>query len=260
MRLDLALVQKKLISTRTKAKNAIEEGLVFYEGKPVTKPSFEIQNLENLEIRGSLMPYVSRGGLKLEKALKEFNIDLKDRVVLDIGSSTGGFTDCALQHGAKSVIAVDVGKDQMVSKLKQHPAITLYEQTDFRSIDINKINTCSIAVSDVSFISVTKMIPKLKELPKLTDLICLIKPQFECGKEVADKYHGVIKDRKSHEKILNSTLEAFSKNHFYLKNIVASPIKGGSGNIEYLVHFVCEQTNFKPDLPTLINNAFKKLR
>ncbi len=256
MRLDVALVQQKLIDTRTKAKVAIEKGLVFYGGQAVTKPSQDIQEPEKLEIRGTLCPYVSRGGLKLEKALNEFKINLKNTTVLDIGSSTGGFTDCALQHGAKQVIAVDVGKDQMIESLRKNPDVILYEQTDFRDIAVDKIAPCSVAVSDVSFISIIKMISKLKEMPTLTDLICLIKPQFECGKEIADKYHGVIKNKKVHEQVLKQVLRTFQENGFYLQNLTFSPIQGGSGNIEYLAHFIKNKFDFKPDLVQLIDAAF----
>lgn len=260
MRLDIALVQQNLIETRTKAKAAIEAGLVFYQGQPATKPSQDIQDLNKLEIRGTLCPYVSRGGLKLEKALQEFKIDLKNRTVLDIGSSTGGFTDCALQHGAKHVIAVDVGKDQMVESLRKNPAVAVYEQTDFRNIKTNEIADCTIAVSDVSFISITKMIPKLKSMPNLTDLICLIKPQFECGKEMADKYHGVIKDQKAHETVLTKVINAFQESGFYLQNLTFSPIQGGSGNIEYLAHFTTVSPSRKFNTNQLVQEAFSLVK
>lgn len=258
MRLDVALIQQKLIDTRTKAKAAIEAGLVFYQGLLITKPSQDIQQPEKLEIRGTICPYVSRGGLKLEKALREFKISLKDKTILDIGSSTGGFTDCALQHEAKQIIAVDVGKDQMVENLRKNPSVILYEQTDFRDISVDKIAPCTIAVSDVSFISITKMISKLNEMPNLTDLICLIKPQFECGKEIADKYHGVIKDKKVHEQVLTTIIQTFQHNNFHLKNLTFSPIQGGSGNIEYLAYFTKETTNFHPDIQQIIANAFQQ--
>lgn len=257
MRLDLALIQQKLINTRTKAKVAIEAGLVFYRGETTTKPSQDVQDLDALEIRGTLCPYVSRGGLKLEKALQEFKINLKDKTILDIGSSTGGFTDCALQHGAKRVVAVDVGKDQMVTNLRQNPAVILYEQTDFRTIDTAKIADCTIAVSDVSFISITKMLPKLKEMPHLSDLISLIKPQFECGKDIADKYHGIIKDKKVHKNVLTQVINTFQENGFYLHNLTFSPIQGGSGNIEYLAHFIQNKSSYTPDLTSTITTAFQ---
>ena len=258
MRLDVALVQQKLIDTRTKAKAAIEAGLVFYKNEVATKPSQDIQNPEDLEIRGTLCPYVSRGGLKLEKALQEFKIDLKGKTVVDIGSSTGGFTDCALQHGAKQVIAIDVGKAQLIQSLRDNKAVIFYEQTDFRAIDTNKIADCTIAVSDVSFISITKMISKLKEMPKLTDLICLVKPQFECGKEIADKYHGVVKNKKVHEQVLTTIIQTFQNNNFHLQNLTFSPIQGSSGNIEYLAHFTKNEADFHPDIQQIIDTAFQQ--
>lgn len=256
MRLDLALVQAKLVGTRTKAKAAIEGGNVFYQGTPALKPSQDIQDLAALEIRGQLMPYVSRGGLKLEKALHTFNISLQNKIVLDIGSSTGGFTDCALQHGAQKVVAVDVGKDQMVPILRTNPSVIVYEQTDFRTISLDKIDLCTVAVSDVSFISITKMLPKLNEMTHLTDLICLIKPQFECGKEIADKYHGVIKDPSVHISVLNAILKTFQENGFFLKNITFSPIQGGSGNIEYLTHFDKIGPTLSPNIEQLVQDTF----
>ncbi|MBQ3695798.1 MAG: TlyA family RNA methyltransferase [Alphaproteobacteria bacterium] len=260
MRSDLALVQQNLADTRTKAKTAIEAGLVFYKGNPVTKPSQDIQEPDQLEIRGTVCPYVSRGGLKLEKALQEFHVDLTGKTVLDIGSSTGGFTDCTLQHGAKAVVAVDVGKDQLAPNLRKKPAVTVYEQTDFRTIQLDKIADCTIAVSDVSFISVTKMISKLKEMPKLEALICLIKPQFECGKEIADKFHGVIKDKKVHEQVLKKVITDFSNNGFYLQNITFSPITGGSGNIEYLAYFTPNKNSTHNNMTKVVQTAFHTLK
>ncbi|MBQ4471764.1 MAG: TlyA family RNA methyltransferase [Alphaproteobacteria bacterium] len=260
MRLDLALVQKQLFETRSKAKEAIECGIVFYQGSPATKPSQQIQNLDDLEIRGQILPYVSRGGLKLEKALKVFHIDLNNKIVLDIGSSTGGFTDCALQHGAKQVISVEVGRDQMNHKLRLNPQVTLYEQTDFRDIEADKIVPCTIAVSDVSFISITKMLPKLKQMPNLTDVICLIKPQFECGKEIADKFRGIIRDQNVHVHVLEKVLHAFIECGFYPKNITFSPITGASGNIEYLAHFQLHPTKFQPDIQKIVTEAYQNMK
>jgi len=258
MRLDQAIVQKKLISSRTKAKEAIEKGLVFYQGKPLLKPSTDIQDLDALEVRGIVCPYVSRGGFKLEKALGHFHLDLRNKTVLDIGSSTGGFTDCALQNGAKAVIAVDVGRDQMNPHLRQNPAVTLYEQTDFRDIDIKKIEKAQIVVSDVSFISITKMLPKICEMPNIEHLICLIKPQFECGKEVADKYHGVIKNSKIHETVLMNVLDTFNQCGFYLKDLTFSPILGGSGNIEYLAHWTRTAPAINPHISAVVCSAHKE--
>jgi len=256
MRLDQALVEAHLFESRSKAKQAILDGLVFQQDRCLKKPSEQIEDPASLSIHGTPMPYVSRGGLKLEKALDTFQISLKNKIVLDIGSSTGGFTDCALQRGAQKVIAVDVGQEQLALSLRKNPKIILYEKTDFRSIDKTKISSCEIAVSDVSFISITKMIPKLLELPNLTDLICLIKPQFECGKEIADKYKGIIKDKKVHEELLNNIIDTFDKNGFCLCNLTFSPITGNSGNIEYLAHFNKKMPAKHIAIPTLITSAF----
>lgn len=258
MRLDQFLVHQNLIDTRTKAKSAIQQGSVYCDGQQITKPSFEVTDNTQVEMKGCLLPYVSRGGLKLEKALNDFQIDLSEKIVLDIGSSTGGFTDCALQHKAKSVIAVDVGTNQLAPVLRTNPAVIVYEQTDFRTISTEKINACQIAVSDVSFISVTKMIPKLQQIENLTDLICLIKPQFECGKETADKYKGIIKNPKIHIQVLTTVIATFEENGFHLHHLTVSPIKGTSGNTEYLAHFKKEPSNFSPNINELTQKAFQK--
>ena len=141
----------------------------------------------NIEIKGKILPYVSRAGLKLEKALKVFNINLEDKTMVDIGSSTGGFTDCALQNNVKKVIAIDVGTNQLDKKLRNNKKIELYEQTDFRNVDLNILKNVNIATIDVSFISVKLLTKKLSKMENLKEIICLIKPQFECGKEIADK-------------------------------------------------------------------------
>lgn len=260
MRLDQALVEAHLFDSRTKAKQAILDGIVFYQNKCAQKPSEQIEDLSALSIQGTPMPYVSRGGLKLEKALQQFQINLKNKIILDIGSSTGGFTDCALQHEAKKVIAVDVGQNQLAASLRNNKKIDLYEKTDFRSIDLDKIIACEIAVSDVSFISITKMIPKLLELPHLTDLICLIKPQFECGKEIADKYKGIIKNKKIHEELLKNIIQIFNEKGLYLQGLTFSPITGNSGNIEYLAYFSKKRQNLNISISELVALAFKSFK
>ena len=260
MRLDLALVQANLVPTRTKAKATIEAGLVSYKEDIVLKPSTDIQDLSQLKILGQFCPYVSRGGLKLEKALRCFDVSVRDKVVLDIGSSTGGFTDCALKEGAKHVIAIDVGRDQMDKHLRQNPNITLYEQTDFRNISLEKIKTATLIVSDVSFISLEKLLPKMVQLPLVTDIICLIKPQFECGPQIAQKYQGVILNQTIHESVLSKVILAFEKAHLFLKEITYSPIMGGSGNIEYLAHFTRNSRGKKCPLKSLILEAFQNLK
>lgn len=260
MRIDQALTQKQFFKTRTKAKEALLSGIVFYAGKQIKKPSFDVVDLSLLEIRGDIMPYVSRGGLKLEKALNIFQIDLKGKNMLDIGSSTGGFTDCALKHGIQSVIAVDVGTDQFDMSLRDLSSVALYEQTDFRNMDLTLLQDVHIVTIDVSFISVKKLLDKLIQLPQLKEIICLIKPQFECGKEVADKYHGVIKDKQIHQNILKEIIGAFSEHKFYCQGITFSPITGGSGNREYLAYFTKIPTDYQPNFSEVIAQAFIEIQ
>lgn len=259
MRIDQALVQKQLLRTRTKAKKALLDGIVFYDGKQIRKPSFDVQDLSLLEIRGLIMPYVSRGGLKLEKALKVFKIDLQGKIMLDIGSSTGGFTDCALKNGIKSVIAVDVGTNQLDMHLRDLSTVTLYEQTDFRDMDLSLLLKVQFATIDISFISVKKILDKLSHLPQLEEVICLIKPQFECGKEVAYRYHGVIKNQQVHQDILKGIISAFSEHQFYCQGLTFSPIAGGSGNREYLAYFTKNLTVYHPNFTEIVAQAFTEV-
>lgn len=239
-RLDVEIVRRGLEKSRNKAILLIKGGQVFVNNKCVLKAGFEIdENADaKIEIRGEVNPYVSRGGLKLEKAVKTFGIDLKDKIVIDIGSSSGGFTDCVLHFGAKKVYAIDVGKNQFDKNLKKNRRIVLYEETDFRQIGNDLINDATFAVADVSFISLTKLLDKLSTLLNLTDLIFLIKPQFECGAEIAKKYKGVIKDKDVHYDVLANVLTYFFNYKFYCLNLTYSPITGGDGNIEYIAHFV----------------------
>lgn len=237
MRLDVELVNRGLFETRTKAKEAIKEGIIYCDNKKITKPSFEVSENTNIEIKGNVLPYVSRAGLKLEKALKVFKVNLKGKTMVDIGSSTGGFTDCALQNNIKKVIAIDVGTDQLDKKLRGNKKIELYEQTDFRNIDLNILKEVNIATIDVSFISVKLLTEKLSKMENLKEIICLIKPQFECGKEIADKYKGVITSSKIHEEVINKVKSYFQSINFTCQKITTSPIKGGSGNKEFLGYF-----------------------
>ncbi|MCQ2748900.1 MAG: TlyA family RNA methyltransferase [Clostridia bacterium] len=238
MRIDNELVNRGLFTTRAKAQAAIKDGSIYCNDKQINKNSFDVKDDDKLEIRGEVMPYVSRGGLKLEKAINVFNINLNGRVMIDIGSSTGGFTDVALRNGIKKVIAVDVGSDQMDPSLRNHPQVDLHEQTDFREMDNEILNDADFASIDVSFISVTKIIDKFNELPNLKEVVCLIKPQFECGVEAARKYKGVISDEKIHNEVALHVIEAFSNLNFGLACFTSSPIKGGDGNTEYLAHFI----------------------
>ena len=256
MRLDNELVLRKLFETRNKSQEAIRSGIVFCDGKSITKPAFDVSESTKIEIIGEKLKYVSRAGLKLEKAIEVFNLNLVNKVMLDIGSSTGGFTDCALQKKAKKVIAVDVGTDVMDKTLRENPNVDLYENTDIRNIDINILKEVNIATIDVSFISVTKIIDIFKSAPNITTIMCLIKPQFECGKQIADKYRGVVLDKQVHYSVICDINTAFKQIGFSMLGLAPSPIKGGSGNIEYISLFKSDQIGKLINIKDVINNAF----
>lgn len=255
-RIDIELVKRGIFETRNKAQNEIKNKIVYCNNICITKPAFDVTENDIIEIKGEKLKYVSRGGLKLEKAIKEFNIDLKDKTLIDIGSSTGGFSDCALQNGIKKVYAIDVGTDQFDKNLRLNNKINLYENTDFRNIDNNIINDANIASIDVSFISVTKLTSKLKELTNLKEVICLIKPQFECGKEISDKYRGVPLNKEVHKSVIENVIKSFKDNNYYINNLTSSPIKGGNGNIEYLAYFKRDKER-SINVEEVVNKAFK---
>ena len=254
-RIDIELVKRGIFETRNKAQNEIKNKIIFCNNICITKPSFDVTDTDIIEIKGEKLKYVSRGGLKLEKAIKEFNIDLKNKILIDIGSSTGGFSDCALQNGIKKVYAIDVGTDQFDKTLRLNNKIDLYENTDFRNIDNNIINDANIASIDVSFISVTKLTSKLKELTNLKEIICLIKPQFECGKEVSDKYKGVPLNKEVHKSVIENVIKSFKDNNYYINSLTSSPIKGGNGNIEYLAYFKRDKER-SINIEEVVNKAF----
>ena len=254
-RIDIELVKRGIFETRNKAQNEIKNKIIFCNNICITKPSFDVTDTDIIEIKGEKLKYVSRGGLKLEKAIKEFNIDLKDKTLIDIGSSTGGFSDCALQNDIKKIYAIDVGTDQFDKTLRLNNKINLYENTDFRNIDNNIINDSNIASIDVSFISVTKLTSKLKELTNLKEIICLIKPQFECGKEVSDKYKGVPLNKEVHKSVIENVIKSFKDNNYYINSLTSSPIKGGNGNIEYLAYFKRDKER-SINIEEVVNKAF----
>lgn len=254
-RIDIELVKRGIFETRNKAQNEIKNKIVYCNNVCITKPAFDVTDTDIIEIKGEKLKYVSRGGLKLEKAIKEFNIDLKDKTLIDIGSSTGGFSDCALQNGIKKVYAIDVGTDQFDKTLRLNNKINLYENTDFRNIDNNIINDANIASIDVSFISVKKLTSKLKELTNLKEIICLIKPQFECGKEVSDKYKGVPLNKEVHKSVIENVIKSFKDNNYYINSLTSSPIKGGNGNIEYLAYFKRDKER-SINIEEVVNKAF----
>ncbi|MBW6432118.1 TlyA family RNA methyltransferase [Patescibacteria group bacterium] len=240
-RLDI-LVSEKAGVTRTKAQALIMAGQVFVNRVRVEKSGTEIEESKNIEIK-DLFPYVSRGALKLEKAAQEFEIDFKNRVVCDIGASTGGFTDYALQAGAKKVYAIDVGYGQLAQKIREDERVIVMERTNIK--DVNSLPApIDIFVIDVSFISLKKVLPQIQtiirnsklETRKSSDVVALVKPQFEVGKNVADKFRGVITDPKIQEDVLEE-IKIFAKsNGFIIEGETESPIKGAKGNREFLLH------------------------
>lgn len=257
MRIDKELVNRNFFESRSKAVFAILNSEVYCNDKLITKASFIVNDNDVLTMKKSRLKYVSKGGLKLEKAISAFNIDLNNKVVIDIGSSTGGFCDCALMNNAKKIYAIDVGTSQLHEKLRNDNRVVAYEQTDFRNIDNNLVNDATIATIDVSFISVTKLILKLDELNNINEIICLIKPQFECGKEIADKYKGVPLNKKIHKNVLLNVINSFNNINYYLNGITFSGIRGGDGNIEYIAYFRKDiSKNNEINIDTVIKTAF----
>ncbi|MGN0341330.1 MAG: TlyA family RNA methyltransferase [Roseburia sp.] len=236
-RLDVLLVQRGLAVSREKAKTMIMEGNVFVDGQREDKAGTNFDNQVKIEIKGSTLKYVSRGGLKLEKAMNHFDISLQDAVCMDIGASTGGFTDCMLQNGAKKVYSVDVGYGQFAWKLRTDPRVVCMEKTNIRYVTPEDIeDVLDFASVDVSFISLTKvLIPARELLRDGGEMVCLIKPQFEAGREKVGK-KGVVRDPAVHEEVIERVIEFARENGFRVLNLEYSPIKGPEGNIEYLVH------------------------
>ena len=238
-RLDVLLVQKGLAPSREKAKTRIREGNVFVDNQREDKAGTFFDPSVNIEIHGNTLRYVSRGGLKLEKAMAQFGITLDDKVCMDIGASTGGFTDCMLQNGAKKVYAVDVGYGQFAWKLRQDPRVVCMEKTNIRYVTPEDIgDALNFASVDVSFISLTKVLGPAKELLKDGgQMVCLIKPQFEAGKDKVGK-KGVVRDPAVHKEVIERVILFAKSIGFGILHLDYSPIKGPEGNIEYLVHIV----------------------
>ena len=246
-RLDVLLVERGLSETREKAKRTIMAGLVFSNETRLDKPGEKVSSDIPLRVKGNPLPYVSRGGLKLEKALKVFDLDVKDKILLDIGASTGGFTDCALQNGAKMSYALDVGYNQLAWKLRQDERVVVMERTNFRYVtpaDLSE-GMPDFASIDVSFISLKLILPVLKTLlvPN-SDVVALVKPQFEAGREQVGK-KGIVREAKVHEQVVEKII-AFSLDLGYdVKDLSFSPITGGEGNIEFLLHLNWQGTKEK---------------
>ena len=240
-RLDVFLVNNGYYQSREKASQAIKKGIVEVDGKIILKPSTPTKEESEIKILEVMLPYVSWGGMKLERAINYFNLDFTDKVVLDIGASTGGFTDCALQHGAKMVYAVDVGTNQLDQKLRYDLRVHSYENTNI--CDFNEPVRFDYLVMDVSFVSITKIIPSLlKFLNEDNALVCLFKPQFEVGK-IKIK-NGVIKDPKIHKNVVVMLINFISELGLYVNDLTFSTQKGKTGNIEYLA-LISKNNNVK---------------
>lgn len=244
-RVDVLLVERGLCETREKAKRAIMAGTVYTNELRLEKPGEKIAIDAPLQVKGNELRYVSRGGLKLEKALQYFEIDVQDKLMLDIGASTGGFTDCALQNGARHCYALDVGYNQLAWKIRQDERVTVMERTNFRYVTAADLNQGlpEFATIDVSFISLKLILPVLKTLlVPGSDVIALVKPQFEAGKDKVGK-KGVVRDAKVHIQVLDTISNFAQQTGFSLRNASFSPITGGEGNIEFLFHLVATDEN-----------------
>ncbi|HIT89646.1 MAG TPA: TlyA family RNA methyltransferase [Candidatus Merdenecus merdavium] len=236
-RLDVLLVDRQLAGSREKAKAIIMSGSVFVDGEREDKAGSMFDVKSNIEVRGKTLPYVSRGGLKLEKAMKEFPLSLKDKICMDVGSSTGGFTDCMLQNGAVKVYAIDVGHGQLDWKLRQDERVVCMERTNIRYVVKEDIQDEIFFTSiDVSFISLTKVLQPVKQLLAVDgEVVCLIKPQFEAGREKVGK-KGVVREKSTHIEVIHQVVDYAFSIGFSICGLSFSPIKGPEGNIEYLLY------------------------
>lgn len=237
-RLDILLVQRGLCESRERAKSSIMAGLVYVNGERADKSGSSYPLDAQIELKENLNPYVSRGGLKLEKAIKYFNIELKDKQAIDIGASTGGFTDCMLKNGAMKVVAIDVGYGQLAWTLRNDERVKNLERTNIRYVKPEDIGIkADFASIDVSFISLKKVLPAVHALmdQEHGEVLCLIKPQFEAGRDKVGK-HGVVRDIAVHRQVAEEVISFAVSIGFYLKGLTYSPIKGPEGNIEYLCY------------------------
>ena len=236
-RLDVMLVEQGLAESREKAKAIIMSGIVYVDGEKEDKAGSTFAETANIEVRGKTLKYVSRGGLKLEKAMQVFPIELEGKVCMDVGASTGGFTDCMLQNGAVKVYSVDVGYGQLAWKLREDERVICMEKTNIRYVKPEDIDDkIEFASVDVSFISLSKVLPPLRNLLKEdAEVVCLIKPQFEAGREKVGK-KGVVRDKSVHVEVIENVSCFALVSGFEILGLDFSPVKGPEGNIEYLIH------------------------
>ena len=261
-RLDVLLVEKCLAETRAKAQAVIMSGLVYVEGQKADKPGTSYEESVQIEVRSGSCPYVSRGGLKLEKALRDFGVDPTGFVCSDSGASTGGFTDCLLQQGAKKVFAIDVGYGQLDWKIRSDPRVVVMERTNVRYVTPEQLGEpLDLSVIDVSFISLKIVLPVIKTFLKPDgQVLCLIKPQFEAGKEKVGK-KGVVREPETHKEVLDNFIMLAKSLDFVILGLTFSPVKGPEGNIEFLAHLTRREADgILPDTAQIVADAHAVLK
>ena len=262
-RLDVLLVEQLYADTRSKAQAIIMAGQVYVNGQKADKPGTSYEETVQIEVRGVTCPYVSRGGLKLEKALRDFGVKPEGYVCSDSGASTGGFTDCLLQQGAKKVFAIDVGYGQLDWKIRSDERVVVMERTNIRYVTPEDLGEpLDLSVIDVSFIGLDIVLPAIKALlkPESGQVLCLIKPQFEAGKENVGK-KGVVRDPKIHQMVLDNFVALAKRLDFTILGLTFSPVKGPEGNIEFLGHLtLAEQPGIEPDTAALVSQAHETLK
>ena len=261
-RLDVLLVERLYADSRTKAQAIIMSGNVYVNGQKADKPGTAFEETVEIEVRGAVCPYVSRGGLKLEKALRDFGVKPEGYVCSDSGASTGGFTDCLLQQGAKKVFAIDVGYGQLDWKIRSDERVVVMERTNIRYVTPEDLGEpLDLSVIDVSFIGLEIVLPTIKTLlkPGSGQVLCLIKPQFEAGKENVGK-KGVVRDPKIHKMVLDSFVALVKGLGLKILGLTFSPVKGPEGNIEFLGHLTLADTpGMEPDTADVVAQAHKTL-
>ncbi|MBQ0018728.1 MAG: TlyA family RNA methyltransferase [Clostridiales bacterium] len=259
-RLDVLLVNNGFAESREKAKRTIMAGLVMVNGRLEDKPGSTFDVESEITVKGKECPYVSRGGLKLEKAIKEWGVDCEGKHCIDMGASTGGFTDCMLQHGAQKVYAIDVGYGQLAYKLREDPRVINLEKTNIRYLDLDLIEEPIDLISiDVSFISVKHMLPVAAAvMAPGAKILCLVKPQFEAGKEQVGK-GGIVRDPAVHREVIENVISYAESSNLYPCELTFSPIKGTKGNIEYLLLLSNEKCDNKLDIDSVVNASHKDL-
>lgn len=261
-RLDVLLVEQGYADSRTKAQAIIMSGQVYVDGQKADKPGMSFDETLPIEVRGAACPYVSRGGLKLEKALRDFGVDPTGYVCSDSGASTGGFTDCLLQQGASKVYAIDVGYGQLDWKIRSDPRVVVMERTNVRYVTQEQLGEpLDLSVIDVSFISLKIVLPVVKTFLKPTgQVLCLIKPQFEAGKEKVGK-KGVVRDPQTHKEVLDGFVALANELDFKILGLTFSPVKGPEGNIEFLGHLTLDnKPGIQPDTAQVVAQAHEALK